>query len=179
MLEILFYVLAILAIAIIGLIAYASKRPDTFSVQRSVAIAAPPERIYPLIANLRAMNTWNPFVASDPSVRITYGGPEAGQGAAHTWTGNRNVGEGRIEITSAEAPTRIGMRLEMVKPFKADNRIEFTLSRASADTHVTWAMSGRQPLMAKVASLFIDCDGMCGREFEKGLTSLKAIAEQQ
>jgi len=39
-------------------------------------------------------------------------------------------------------------------------------------------MSGRQPLVGKVMSLFIDCEKMVGSQFEKGLASLKAIAER-
>jgi hypothetical protein len=39
-------------------------------------------------------------------------------------------------------------------------------------------MSGRQPLLAKVMTLFIDCDRMVGRDSEEGLANLKAIAER-
>jgi len=39
-------------------------------------------------------------------------------------------------------------------------------------------MSGKQPLLGKLMSLFIDCDRMVGSQFEKGLASLKAIAER-
>jgi hypothetical protein len=38
-------------------------------------------------------------------------------------------------------------------------------------------MQGKQPLMAKVMTMFIDCDKMVGGEFEKGLADLKVIAE--
>ena len=39
-------------------------------------------------------------------------------------------------------------------------------------------MSGKQPLLAKVMTLFIDCDKMVGSQFEKGLANLKAMAER-
>ena len=70
------------------------------------------------------------------------------------------------------------MRLSMVKPFKADNTVKFTLQPEGSATAVTWAMSGRQPLLGKVMTLFIDCDKMIGRDFEEGLANLKAIAER-
>jgi hypothetical protein len=60
---------------------------------------------------------------------------------------------------------------------KARNAVEFTLQPKNA-TLVTWMMSGQQPLMAKVMNLFIDCDRMVGSSFEKGLASLKTIAEK-
>lgn len=175
--------IAVLIAAIVGvvivLLALASRRPDTFSVRRSATIAAPPEVIYPLIASLRRMNEWNPFVKPDPAIVLDYSGPDSGKGAAHTWRGNRHVGEGRIEITEASPPSRVVLQLDMSKPMTAHNRVEFTLEPAGAETTVTWAMSGRQPLMAKVMSLLIDCDRMVGGQFEKGLAGLKGIAEQR
>jgi hypothetical protein len=38
-------------------------------------------------------------------------------------------------------------------------------------------MQGETPYLAKLLHLFIDMDKMCGREFEKGLASLKSLAE--
>ncbi len=169
---------AALALAVIAVVAYASTRPDTFIVQRAVSIKAPPERIFPLIASLRQMNAWNPFVSSDPAIEIAYSGPESGMGAAHSWDGNREVGAGRIEITHAVAPSRVVMQLDMTRPMAAQNRVEFTLAPNGDGATVNWAMSGRQPLVGKVMSLFIDCEKMVGSQFEKGLASLKAIAER-
>jgi hypothetical protein len=37
-------------------------------------------------------------------------------------------------------------------------------------------MYGKNNFMGKVVSLFMDCDKMCGPQFEKGLTDLGAIA---
>ena len=146
--------------AVIALVA--TRRPDMFTIERSASIRAPAERIYPLIANLRAMNTWNPFVAPDPNIEITYSGPESGTGARHTWRGNRNVGEGSIEITEASAPTNVAMRLIMLKPMAADNAVRFKLTPRGEETMVSWSMAGRQPFMAKFMTMFIDCDKMVG-----------------
>lgn len=161
--------------ALVGAVLLAAcRRPDAFEVRRSRVIAAPPGSVYPLIANLKSMNAWNPFVEPDPNIRLTYSGPELGAGARNTWVGNRNVGEGSFEITESEPPSRIVGRLIMLKPFKADNRVEFTLEPSGQGTNVTWAMSGRQPLLAKVMSMFFNCDRMVGGQFEKGLASLAA-----
>jgi uncharacterized protein YndB with AHSA1/START domain len=178
MIEILAYIAIALAVVVIALLIYASTRPDSFSVRRSAVIGAPAERIFPLIANLKSMNTWNPFVEPDPAIKIAYSGPDSGKGAAHTWDGNSKVGAGRIEVTDATPPSRVALQLDMHKPMKAHNAVEFTLQPSDSGTAVTWSMSGRQPLMAKVMSLFIDCDRMVGSQFEKGLAKLKTIAER-
>lgn len=171
--------LDILTVAAAGLAAFiglvllmASRRPDSFDVRRSRSIAAPIDQVYPQIANLKSMNTWNPFVEPDPNIRLTYSGPESGTGARNTWVGNRQVGEGSFEITDATSPSRVVGRLVMLKPFKADNRVEFLLEPNGQGTTVTWAMSGRQPLLAKAMTMFFDCDRMVGGQFDKGLASL-------
>jgi uncharacterized protein YndB with AHSA1/START domain len=178
MTEILTYGAIMLCVLVVALLVYATTKPDRFCVSRATTIKAPPERIFPLIANLKSMNTWNPFVEPDPAIKISYSGPESGQGAAHTWAGNGKVGEGRIEITEAQPPSRVAMRLQMIKPMKADNAVEFTLAGHGSGTDVTWAMSGRQSLMTKLMTLFIDCERMVGSQFEKGLANLKVLAER-
>ena len=44
---------AILAVGIAGVLIYAATKPDEFRVQRSTAIKAPPEKIFPLINDFR------------------------------------------------------------------------------------------------------------------------------
>lgn len=177
MIDILIYAAIALAVVVAALLVYAATKPDTFRVQRSTGINAPAERIFPLIANLKSMNTWNPFVAPDPAIKIAYSGPDSGKGAAHTWSGNSRVGEGRIEVTDAAPCSRVAMQLDMFKPMKARNAVEFTLAPNGKTTTVTWAMTGRQPFMAKLMTVFMDCDKMVGGQFERGLGKLKAIAE--
>jgi len=178
MIDVLVYVAVALAVVAAALLAYAATRPNTFRVQRSTGIDAPAERIFPLIANLKSMNMWNPFVEPDPAIKIAYSGPQAGKGAAHSWSGNGKVGEGRIEVTDAAPCSRVAMRLEMLKPMKARNAVEFTLAPNGKMTTVTWAMTGEQPFMVKLMTIFIDCDKMVGSQFEKGLGKLKALAER-
>lgn len=67
----------------------------------------------------------------------------------------------------------------MHRPFKAHNTVEFTLVRSGAGTNVTWAMCGRQPFMAKLMGLVMNCDKMIGTQFEEGLGKLKELVETQ
>jgi len=65
----------------------------------------------------------------------------------------------------------------MTSPMKADNRVVFTLAPDAGGTKVTWAMDGKSPLFAKVLHLCFSMEKMVGGEFEKGLASLKRLAE--
>ena len=166
----------IIAVAIVAVLAYAATRPDAFQVQRTASIKAPPERIFPLIDDLHAHTTWSPF-EKDPNMKRTHSGAPRGKGAIYDWEGNSQVGSGRLAITDS-TPSKITMALDMFRPFKAHNTVEFTLQPKEGWTNVTWAMHGRQPYMAKLMSTFINCDKMVGKQFEEGLGKMKALAEK-
>jgi uncharacterized protein YndB with AHSA1/START domain len=169
-------VIVILLIA--GVLLHAANKPDSFRVERSASIQAPPERIFPLIDDLRAFNTWNPFAKKDPNLKGRYSGPPSGKGAGYAFDGNRDVGTGSIEILESSSPSRVTMRLSMVEPFEVQNTVEFTLVPNGGATKVTWAMQGPAPYLAKIIHVFIDMDRMVGRDFEAGLAGLKALVEK-
>jgi uncharacterized protein YndB with AHSA1/START domain len=172
-----------LAIAIASALIYASTAPDTFVVSRTALIAAPAEKIFPLINDLHAQSRWSPF-EKDPNMKRVHSGAPAGKGAVYEWDGNRQVGAGRIAITDSLPPSRVSLALDMSRPFEAHNKVDFVLEQNGAaanvpTTKVTWAMQGRQPFIGKLMSLFINCDKMVGAEFENGLAKLKALVEDE
>lgn len=168
----------VVVVAVVGVLLYAATRPDTFRVQRSTSIKAPPEKIYPLISDLRRFNTWNPYEKKDPNLKGSYGGAASGKGAVYAFHGNKNVGKGSIEITDTAPPHKVSMRLTMVEPMEARNNIEFTLEPNGEGTKVTWAMHGHSSYFAKIIHLVFNMDRMVGGDFEAGLASLKAVAEK-
>ncbi len=164
-------------LAIVALAVYAAAQPDEFRVSRKMRIAAAPDEIVPMIADLRRFNTWNPFLRHDPATRITYSGPASGSGAAHEWEGNSQVGKGRVEVVEASA-RRVTMRLHMVKPMRASNDVEFSLEPIGSGTDVTWTLCGRSNFISKIMGLCMSMDGMVGGEFERGLSDLKRLVER-
>jgi hypothetical protein len=102
----------------------------------------------------------------------------SGKGAFYAWEGNKDVGQGRMEIAESVPPSRIRINLDFVKPFEAHNIVEFTLEPKGNVTNVKWAMRGDTPYFAKIIHVFIDMDSMVGKDFEAGLASLKVIAEK-
>lgn len=178
MLKILARVAALLALVVVAILAIAATKPDTFRVARSISIKAPPEKIFPLINDPHAFNTWNPFLKQDPAAKLTYHGPASGVGAGHEWNGNRNVGKGRFEISESNPPANVVLKLDMAEPMEAHNRVEFSLQPKGDQTEITWAMTGPSPYVAKVMGTVFSVDRMVGGEFEKGLADLKALAEK-
>jgi uncharacterized protein YndB with AHSA1/START domain len=169
----------ILVIVLIGaVLVSASTRPDTFRVERSIRIDAPPERIFAHINDLTKWEAWSPWEKMDPTMKKTLSGAPQGKGAVCEWIGNNKVGHGRMEILESVPASRVRIKLDFFKPFEAHNQAEFALAPSAGSTQVTWAMFGPQPYMAKVMSLLINCEQMVGPQFETGLANLKALTEE-
>ncbi len=168
----------IIAAAIAVVLIYAATRPDTFRVERAVSIKAPPEKIFPLIDDFHNWGQWSPWEKLDPAMKRTHSGAGSGKGAAYAWDGNSDVGAGRMEITDETAPAKLAIQLDFVRPFEGHNVAEFTLQSQGDATNVTWAMHGPSPYIAKVIGIFCSIDRMIGKDFETGLTNMKAVAEK-
>ncbi len=166
-----------IGLPIVALLAYAATRPDTFRVERTASIKAPAEKIFPYLEDFRRFVSWSPYETRDPGMKRSYGGPASGTGAVYEWDGDKNVGQGRMEIAEAVPPSRLTLKFDMMRPFPAHNIIEFTLEPHGDATTVTWAMYGPVPFPAKVLHVFVNMDRMVGADFETGLANLKAIAE--
>ncbi|MGB9140593.1 MAG: SRPBCC family protein, partial [Aestuariivirga sp.] len=77
-------VLLIIA-AIAVLLAYASTRPDDFTVSRSMDIAAPPEKIFAILNDFAAWPSWSPYEKLDPTMQRTLSNITQGKEATYAW----------------------------------------------------------------------------------------------
>jgi uncharacterized protein YndB with AHSA1/START domain len=178
MFETLVIIAVVLAIIIAIVLISASNKPDTFRIQRAAVMNAPAEKIFPLIADFHQWLDWSPWEGRDPALKRTYSGTERGKGAVYAWDGNKNVGSGRMEILEASSPSKVVIKLDFLKPFEAHNTAEFTMLPQGGATNVIWVMHGPAPFMSKVMQVFMNMDRMIGKDFEAGLSNLKAVSEK-
>jgi uncharacterized protein YndB with AHSA1/START domain len=170
-------ILIAVVVAIVAVLVLAATRPDVFRMERTVAIKAPAEKIFPFINDFHRWAAWSPWEKMDPALKRTFNGPPAGKGTQYAWEGNSKVGSGSMEITESSPSGKIVVKLDFLKPFEAHNTAEFTLVPGGDSTTVTWAMYGPVPYMAKIIHVFFSMDRMVGGQFEEGLANLKAAAE--
>ena len=168
----------VLGAIVVVLIAVIAMQPSSFSIERSIAIEAPAGIVAAHIQNLRAMDAWSPWAKMDPQMTIAYDGPAAGVGARSSWEGPQ-MGKGRLTVIAVKPDQEIEMKLEMLKPMAATNRILFSLAPIGATTQVTWHMDGSNGFLGKAMGLFMSMDEMVGVPFENGLASLKGVAESE
>jgi carbon monoxide dehydrogenase subunit G len=171
-------ILIAVVVLVIALLIFAATKPDSFQVQRTASIKAPPEKIFPLIDDFQNWGAWSPYENKDPAMKRTRSGAVNGKGAVYEWDGDKNVGKGRMEITESSPTSKIVIQLDFFKPFEAHNIAEFRLEPQGDSTKVTWAMHGPAPFISKLMQVFINFDNMIGKDFEQGLANLKTVAEK-
>ncbi len=150
--------------------------PASYTVERSIVVQAPPERIYPLVAAPRAWQRWSVWTQRDPAMKIVYTGPDSGAGAGWSWD-SKTEGQGRMTFTKADPATGLGYDLYF-PDVDATSHGEMRFSPEAGGTRITWTNlgdMGRNPLMHYMALMM---DRFVGPDFAKGLANLKALAEK-
>lgn len=166
------------AVVIVGFLAYIQFRPSEMHVERTAHMSVQPEVVFGLIDHLRSWERWDPWNELDPNQTTTYSGPEQGEGAVAEWSGNDQVGKGRMELVKSEPPQRVVVSLQFLEPFESEATTEFVLKPMDGGegTEVTWSMSSEYSYMEKAMGLFVDFEHLIGNDFEKGLAKLEQVA---
>jgi uncharacterized protein YndB with AHSA1/START domain len=151
--------------------------PAKIHIERSIVINAPQETVYGLVNDLRQWEKWSAWHKMDPNMKIVYGEKSEGLGASYRWTSNdSNVGNGTMKI--AEAVLNEKIMLEMHFGESADpSWCGWTFEKTAEGTRATNTMdmdAGMNPFMRWMGTVM---DAMVGPEFDKGLHSMKEIAE--
>jgi uncharacterized protein YndB with AHSA1/START domain len=170
-------VFIVIVVVVIGVLVAAAMRPGSFAVRRSAEMRAPAAAIYPLIADFREWPRWSPWETLDPNMKRTLSGAPSGTGAVYAWEGSSKVGAGRMEIRDVAPPSKVVIQLDFIKPFEGHNVTEFALVPKGESTDVQWTMRGPATFMMKLMGLFMNMDKMIGRDFERGLSNLRAAVE--
>lgn len=156
----------------------ASQNSDEFLVERTTIVKAEAPDVFALINDFHQWTQWSPWEGLDPAMQRTYAGPDAGVGASYAWAGNKKAGSGSMVITESVPNERVVLDLAFLKPFKAQNVTTFLISPNAGEVQVTWKMTGKKNLFFKIFGFIFSMDKLVGKDFEKGLSQLKAAAEK-
>ena len=59
----------VLAAGIAAVLVFALTKPDTFRVERSLAVKAPADAIYPVVADFHRWTGWSPYEGRDHAMK--------------------------------------------------------------------------------------------------------------
>ncbi|MFK7929469.1 MAG: SRPBCC family protein [Myxococcota bacterium] len=169
---------ALLALVAGGVAFMASQEPETITVKRSTLISAGSIDVHPLLNDYNAFVEWNPWSKRDPNIVKTLSDPPTGVGATYEWSGNDEVGKGKME-TLTVSDSKITQRLMFMEPMESEAEVAFDIVPQGADTEVSWTMTMPNNFMLKTMTVLgvVNMDSAMGPDFEEGLGSLKTMAE--
>jgi len=167
---------ALVALFLAVVVILAAGKPDSFKVERSVAIQSGPSSVVKWVADFHKWKAWSPWENLDSNLQRTFSGADSGVGAKYAWEGPKS-GKGNMEITAVDSQ-HVAIRLVFEKPFAASNESVFGMQATGTQTKLVWTMTGPSPFFpSKIMQVFCSMDKLIGKDFEKGLAGIKKLAE--
>ena len=176
------FILMVLGILVVGAGAFAgyvAMQPEDYRISRSIAIAAPPAKVFPHVNNFHKWDNWSPWAKLDPNAKNSFEGPESGKGAIMKWSGNDKVGEGSMTILDTKADENIHIKLAFLKPMEDSCDVEFDFKGEGEKTTATWIMYGKNGFVGRVFCTLMGFEKMMNEKFDEGLASLKKTVEAE
>lgn len=168
-----FRVLLVLLVLLVGI---GLLLPASATVERSILVQAPPERVFPHVNGMRAFHAWSPWASTDAATEYSFSGPEQGVGSRMEWhSGGARAGHGSQEIVASVPPREVEMRL--VFGDKGGGTAQFRLQPEGRGTRVEWRFHSEfgWDLFSRYVGLMLD--GMIGSAYQRGLETLKQRVE--
>jgi len=171
-------ILLVLVALLVVFLVVVALQPSEYRVERTTTIAAAPSQVFPHVNDFHKWQAWSPWAKIDPDAKITFEGPEAGQGTIMIWDGDDKVGAGKMTLVESVPDKAIKTKVEFTRPFEGSTNSDFSFTPKGDQTEVAWAMHGTHNFMEKAFCLVMNGLGMMGKDLDKGLAQLKSVAEQ-
>lgn len=154
--------------------------PTSQIITRTIIINAPATAVYNYIEKQENFNKWSVWTQQDSSAVYTLTGTDGTVGATTSWKGHPEIsGEGKIEIASLEKDKKIVQQFHFIKPRKINATSTMLLNETEKSrTTVTWDFAIATPRPGNIFNLFSSIDKQIGKDFEDGLSNLKATIEK-
>ena len=172
----LYVVLALVAIiAILGFIA-----PKELSLERSTTINAPADIIFSNALYFDKNKEWSPWMKLDPEMTSEVVGTDGTVGAIYKWdSDHENVGQGQQTITKIKPNQRVDSHLKFIEPWESEAEAYVVLDESGDQTRATWGFKSNASFPMNIMMMFMDVEGVLGKDYEKGLSMLKEISESE
>lgn len=148
--------------------------PKETVVKRSIIINAPLDVVFKNVNNLKNHEKWDPWQATDKTMKITYGAVTEGTGASYSWTSES--GEGTHTITESMTNKSIKVELDFKKQRTMRGWWTFTGKDKGVLVAEGFVNKSGKCFCSRYINLFIDAE--IGTYYSKGLKKLKEVSEQ-
>ena len=152
-----------------------------YGVEREIVIQKPKSEVFDYIKYLKNQDNYSVWAMKDPAMKKTYAGTDATVGFVSAWDSEqKEVGKGEQEIKNIINGKKIEYELRFIKPFEANDYAFLTTSGINeSQTKVVWGFKGKFKYPMNLMNLFLDMEGMLGKDLQYGLNNLKQILEKK
>ena len=168
----------ILAAIIAIILIVAAIAPKDLNVERSTTIDASAEAIFPHVKYFEKRAAWYPWGQDDPTNKTTIEGEDGTVGAISKWEGE-TTGKGYQAVTALEDNKNMETDLVFTEPYASEAKTYLTLQPGENGTEVTWGFNSKMPYPMNIMMLFGNMTEVLGKDYEKGLSMLKDIVEEE
>jgi hypothetical protein len=105
-----------LIVVVAAILIMLATRPDTFRVERSIRVSAPPEKIFHYVNDFHQWGVWSPYERLDPSMKRSYDGTPSGKGAVYEWDGHNRAA---FDFQPVGSGTRVTWSMDGPSPYIA------------------------------------------------------------
>ena len=172
-------ILIALAAIVLIFVVVVALQPSEFQMDRSTTIAAPPADVFAQVNDFHKWEAWSPWAKLDPQAKVNFEAPPEGEGTVMTWSGNSEVGEGKMTLTESRPNELVKARVDMMKPFEGTSTSEFTFKPEGDQTAVTWSVAAHHNFIEKALCLVMGGKTMMSDLMEKGLAQMKSVVESK
>jgi hypothetical protein len=151
-----------------------------YHVEREVIINKPKEVVYDYVKFLKNQDNYSVWLKMDPNAKKEYKGTDGTVGFVSAWSSdNKDLGKGEQEIKGIKEGERIDYELRFKEPMESTEKAWMTLeSPDSTSAKVIWGFNGKMNYPMNLMMLFMDFEGMIGKDLQNGLDNLKEILEK-
>ena len=177
--DILAMILIIILVIIILLLISASFLHDQYSIEASIIINRPVEKVFDFIKYLRHADRFNKWTMIDQKLKRSFMGTDGTVGFVSAWDSELNqVGKGEQEIISLQEGRRVDYEIRFEKPFKNISYAYIsTVGLSDSSTEVLWVFKGKRNLLMKLLHLVFNLPKTLGKDLSESLANLKRIME--
>ena len=148
---------------------YLACQKGRFRVHRSLEIDATVEAAFDAVLDLKSWPLWSPWLMHEPDTHLDYSEKINAEGGHYSWDG-KVIGAGRITHLEIRPGRAIHQQMELRRPFKLVNQVDWEFEKVGARTLVTWEMHGKMPLLWRFMAKRME--SMIARDYELGLALL-------
>ena len=171
--------LYILALLVGLLIVLALAAPKKYDVHRKIVINNSISDTYQYLLLIKNQDHWSPWKTRDPNMTQSHTGVDGTIGFINRWEGNKDVGMGEQELVSFTENKSIESELRFFKPWKSVSIGYFLVNEIEPNkTEVVWGFRGDNKVPMNIMMLFYNMDKAVGKDFDLGLSNLKAELEK-